>query len=258
MLSLFCDFFHPHSRGFLPAPAACSRCSPADWLTMELHLSGERKYLSLASIRAAPPRVISGDESAKLAGCAGAELGPLLPQLAEDETLIGVLVASDGLVSAPITAGELCRGVLLHTDAAGTLLSSLRAWFPPGVAVQPSPCGTHVGPLSLKGACCCVLLPKPVTDALAMSEARLRPPLGHLWPPLGHLSTTSGHLCSPTSPARARPPPLRRLPHKEHNQAARTHVRGRANSDDKDRADGAGLHSVRRRRVAYRRASSAT
>ena len=218
---------------------------------MELHLSGERKYLSLASIRAAPPRVISGDESAKLAGCAGAELGPLLPQLAEDETLTGVLVASDGLVSAPITAGELCRGVLLHTDAAGTLLSSLRAWFPPGVAVQPSPCGTHVGPLSLKGACCCVLLPKPVTDALAMSEARLRPPLGHL-------SATSGHLCSPTSPARARRPPLRRLPHKEHNQAARTHVRGRANSDDKDRADGAGLHSVRRRRVAHRRASSAT
>ena len=211
---------------------------------MELHLSGERKYLSLASIRAAPPRVISGDESAKLAGCAGAELGPLLPQLAEDATLTGVLVASDGLVSAPITAGELCRGVLLHTDAGGTMLSSLRAWFPHGVAVQPSPCGTHVGPLSLKGACCCILLPKSVTDALAMSEARLRPPLGHL--------------CSPSSPARARPPPLQRLPHREHNQAARTHVRGRANSDDKDRADGAGLHSVRRRRVARRRASSAT
>jgi len=144
---------------------------------MELHISGERKYLALASIRAAPQRVISGDESAKLAGCAGAELGPLLPQLAEDATLTGVLVASDGLVSAPITAGELCRGVLLHTDAGGTMLSSLRAWFPPGVAVQPSPCGTHVGPLSLKGACCCILLPKSVTDALAMSEARV---VGHM------------------------------------------------------------------------------
>jgi len=138
---------------------------------MELLLCSESTAVPLAAVRGAPSYVVPAELSPKLAGCTGALISAIFPPISPH--LVGVLIASDGLVTQPILASELVQGVLLHTAADGSALSNMRAWFPPGIAVQPSPCKTHVSAVNVKGVIACVVVEKDVADALAMSEARI-------------------------------------------------------------------------------------
>ena len=97
-------------------------------------------------------------EAKKLAGCVGTPVAALLPKHITKLTHpCGVFTASDGLMTEPITLTELAQGVIVHSTADGAPLpvsmgGPLRVWYPPGVAVQRSPCMTGEGPVNVKAA----------------------------------------------------------------------------------------------------------
>ena len=125
----------------------------------EVTYAGAAVRLGLDELRALPAVALAGGALVGSVGVTVADVvalararGLALP--ARAGALRGAFAAADGLATAPIGAAELARGTLVHSDAGGAPLARggpLRAVFPPGVAVQASPCG-RTAPANVKGA----------------------------------------------------------------------------------------------------------
>ncbi len=93
----------------------------------------------------------------KLEGCIGVSISALLPEHVNKLVLpSGTLSAADGLVTGAIGLADLKQGIIIHSRPDGSPLPKemggpLRAWFPPGCAVQESKCGMGPVPVNLKG-----------------------------------------------------------------------------------------------------------
>lgn len=90
------------------------------------------------------------EETSKLNGHKGFSVKHLLPG---DDDCSGIFRAMDGLASQPIDRAELVQGLIIHSEPGGGPLQRggpLRIWFPSGVAVQPTPCGTGNKPVEMK------------------------------------------------------------------------------------------------------------
>ena len=127
--------------------------------TFEVTFAGAAVRLGVHELRAQPAVALAGGPLVGSVGVGVADVvalararGLALP--ARAGALRGAFAAADGLATAPIGAAELARGTLVHSDAGGAPLARggpLRAVFPPGVAVQASPCG-RTAPANVKGA----------------------------------------------------------------------------------------------------------
>eukprot|EP00967_Tisochrysis_lutea_P102974 scaffold155268_cov42-Tisochrysis_lutea.AAC.3 len=120
-------------------------------LELHLHKDGcvRRHTVSITALKQMPHPVVLDDESK------GVKVSELLHSVVglEAEGTTGIFYASDGVKSLPIPANELGEGVLIHTSRTGGPVRGgpIRLRYPPGKAVQPSPCGKETVPLSLKG-----------------------------------------------------------------------------------------------------------
>lgn len=113
---------------------------------------GDSGLLSIDQLRALEPTQTV--PSGKLAGCVGISVQGLLQRAgAPVGCPSGIFTAADGLATEPIAIDELTEGLLLHSDSAGDALPQggpLRIWYPEGMAVQKSMCGS-TGPVNVKG-----------------------------------------------------------------------------------------------------------
>lgn len=120
---------------------------------LELHVNTDgcvRRYtLSSRALQAMPQSTVLDDFST------GVTVAEVLRSVVgrEAEGASGVFYATDGVKSKPIPADELGDGVLVHTGPSGGPVRGgpIRVRYPPGKAVQPSPCGKETVPLALKG-----------------------------------------------------------------------------------------------------------
>ena len=93
----------------------------------------------------------------KLEGSIGVSISALLPEHVSKLVLpSGTLSAADGLVTGAIGLADLKQGIIIHSRQDGSPLPKemggpLRAWFPPGCAVQESKCGMGPVPVNVKG-----------------------------------------------------------------------------------------------------------
>ena len=90
------------------------------------------------------------EEGSKLAGHIGFSVHTLAGNF---KNCSGVFTASDGMVTEPIQHSELIQGVIIHSTPGAEMLprgGPLRVWFPKGVAVQKSPCGSGDKPVEMK------------------------------------------------------------------------------------------------------------
>ena len=95
----------------------------------------------------------------KIAGKKGASVATVL-EAAKAKGLAGlagptsaVFAAFDGVQTSPVSAVDLPKGILAHSEADGTPLSRggpLRLTYPAGVAIQKSVCKKEDGPAELK------------------------------------------------------------------------------------------------------------
>ena len=104
----------------------------------------------------------------KMKGCSGVSLIDVIMRGSEQRndqphdsprdlsSYYGVVVASDGLPTEPISWPDMGHMLLLSQSADGTALARggpLRLWSPPGIALQKSGCGDVRSP-DVKGVVC--------------------------------------------------------------------------------------------------------
>jgi hypothetical protein len=119
-------------------------------LQLQLHKDGcvRLHTLSYKALQAMPQSTVLDDYSK------GVTVADVLQAVIglEAEGATGVFYSADGVKSQPIPAAELGDGVLVHTGPSGGPVRGgpIRVRYPPGKAVQPSPCGKETVPLALK------------------------------------------------------------------------------------------------------------
>lgn len=94
------------------------------------------------------------ESAKKLAGCRGVPVSALIPADVLAESSAHAIFTAADLVTEPIPLAECAQGVIVHSEADGSPLGvslggPLRAWYPPGVAVQASGCGGQA-PVNVK------------------------------------------------------------------------------------------------------------